>query len=240
MAADTTLPGAQERALEINRLHEPLTALELDRWVRPGMREDEIARQVRAVFALKGIDLDVVIVGSDERIRRFRHAMPSGKRLSQVALIHLAARRWGLHANVNRCICFGEPPEAVRKAHRAAMTLEAWVLEALKPGLPFAKILGYQKDWYRELGYPDEWELHFQGGPTGYMVGDPTRCLTDLRVVNNQAYDWFLTVEGVQVEELALLTAQGLEVASRGEDWPTVAIPGRQGIVEVPDMWVFR
>jgi hypothetical protein len=69
-------------------------------------------------------------------------------------------------------------------------------------------------------------------------VGDPTRGLTDMRVVLNQAFDWFLTVEGVQVEELSLLTERGLEITSLGKDWPLVSLPVEGGKVSVPDIFI--
>jgi Xaa-Pro dipeptidase len=255
LAADTVLAGAQDISAEISLLHGPLTELELQRcrwlgrqtgllleaiahWIKPGMAESEIGRYIQATFAVNNIDVDVVIVGSDERLDRYRHPLPSAKPLKQYALIHPAARRWGLHANVNRCLSFGEPPERIRRAHLAAATIEGRVLAMLKPGLAFADILAQEKRWFAELGYPDEWELHFQGGPTGYIVGDPARCFTDDRVITNQAFDWFITVNGIQVEELSLLTEQGFEVASLGKDWPTVQAAMSNQTVSVPGIMI--
>ncbi|NTW37776.1 MAG: hypothetical protein HGB17_17035, partial [Syntrophobacteraceae bacterium] len=45
----------------------------------------------------------------------------------------------------------------------------------LAPGLKFSQILEWQKEWYREFGFADEWHNHFQGGPTGYVIADPAR-----------------------------------------------------------------
>jgi hypothetical protein len=53
-----------------------------------------------------------------------------------------------------------------------------------------------------------------------------------------QAYDWFLTVEGVQVEELSLLTERGLEIPSLGKDWPLVSLPVEGRKVSVPDIFI--
>ena len=255
LAADTPLPGCEERSLEISRLHDPLTELEIDRcrwlgrqtalllealagWVQPGMSEQQIARQMQAAFTLQGIELDVVIVGSDERVERLRHSLPTNQKVEKYVMVHPAARRWGLHANVCRSISFGKPKEAIRQAYRAAATIETQVLGMLQPGVRFADILQQQKIWYRENGFPEEWREHFQGGPTGYVPADPTRCQTEMRVVANQAYDWFITLPGVMAEELALLTGEGVEVASSGADWPLIAIPTLKGEIRVPDLLV--
>ena len=254
LAADTPLPGAQLAAEEITRLHGPLAPFELDRcrwlarqtalnlealaeWARPGLSEEAIGRQMAAAFAGQGIDLEVVIVGSDARLGRIWHATPSPKPVERYCSIHAAACRWGLHANVNRFVCFSPPPEAVRRAHAAAVTIQARVLASIQPELPYAAVLERQKAWYAELGYPEDWRRHFQGGPTGYFIGDD-RSATDLRVEAGTAFDWFITVQGIQVEELSLLTGSGLEIASLGERWPRACIETAGGPVVVPDLWV--
>jgi len=255
IAADTLFPGTQDMSIEIGRLHSPLTVLEFQRarwlgrqsallleavagWVRPGMLEVEIARAIRAVYALYGMELDVVLTGSDARLGKYWHALPSRKPVEKHFSMHPAARRWGLYANVNRAVCFGSPPEQLRRAYQAAPIIEGRVLGMLAPGLPYAEILEKQKSWYAELGYPEEWKGHFQGGLTGYQIGDPTRCFTGLNVECNQSFDWFITVQGIQVEELSILTAADLEIASLGERWPRLTISGEVRQVAVPDLLV--
>jgi Xaa-Pro dipeptidase len=255
LAADLPLEGARLANQQISILHDPLTELEIQRsrWlghktgflleelakqVEPGMSEVSIARRMQASFAMEGIDLDVVIVGSDERIFRYRHPLPTQKRVSAYLLLHSAARRWGLHANVSRSLHFGAPPPQVERAYQAAATLEAWLLSRLVPGLPFARILELQKTWYARLGFPGEWELHFQGGPTGYAVVDAERCLTDTCVQEDQAFDWFITITGAKVEELALLTSRGVEIASQARGWPSLQVSTEQGPLTVPALWV--
>jgi Xaa-Pro dipeptidase len=259
LAADLPLEGAQlanqQVSQQILHLHYPLTELELQRsrWlghktgtlleqlalqVAPGMSEASIARRMQAAFMLEGIDLDVAIVGSDERIFRYRHPLPTRKPVSSYLLLHPAARRWGLHANVSRSVHFGPPPPQVERAYRAAATLEARLLSQLKPGLFFARILELQKEWYAQLGFPDEWEFHFQGGPTGYVVVDAERCRTGTGVQAGQAFDWFITVTGAKVEELSLLTGGGIEIASQAGGWPSMQFLTEQGPFVVPALWV--
>ncbi len=255
LAADTPLPGAVDASQALAYLHDPLTPLELDRcrWLgnaiseilenaaqeaKPGQTELEIARFLSGACVERGIDLDVLIVGSDERLRKYRHPLPTDKPVERYVLLHPAARRWGLHANVSRSLYFGDPPAEIQRVYRAAAAIEARVLAALHPGASFAEIFAHQKEWYAELGFPGEWQNHFQGGPTGYVVVDALRNQTDMRVQAGQAFDWFITITGAKVEEFSLLTAGGIELASRGSRWPLIAIPTRAGTVQVPDLWV--
>ena len=103
-------------------------------------------------------------------------------------------------------------------------------------GMRFADILTWQKAWYAELGYPDEWHNHFQGGPTGYVIADATRCLTEKVVQVPQPFEWFITLTGTKVAEVALLTKEKLELVSMGAGWPTMTIETDQGPVILPDL----
>lgn len=255
IAADTMYPGTTDAAAAIDQLHEPLTDLEIDRcrwlglqtalliesiaeWAMPGLTEKEVERYVRNLFLDHKIELDVMLVGSDERIHRIYHCMPSNKKIERYFLMNPSARRWGLHANVNRCISFGEPPEKVKRDHRAALEIEGRVLCSLEPGLSYSKILEMEKGWYRELGYPDEWKNHFQGGPTGYRLADAYRCFTDQSVQARQSFDWFLTIHGLQVEELTLWGDAGLEILSSGLRWPLTPITWNGKTFQLPTLYV--
>ena len=252
VGADFALPGARRYGAEIVDLHYPLTDLDIERcrWIgqtanriltqvaqdlQPGVTEQEITASLLRDYALEGLTIDVLIVGFDERIERYRHPIPTGNALRQYALLHPAARRWGLHANVTRLVHFGQPPAKVRAAMDAAATVGGHVAKMLAPGVRFADILVEEKRLYNELGYPDEWNYHFQGGITGYTLADPTRCMNpDARVVERQAYDYFITITGAKFEEFTLLTEAGVEVASLGPGWPTRSIQTPNGEIVVP------
>jgi len=254
VAADAPLPGTIDQSLEISRLHEPLAQVEMDRlrWlgrqtglvfeqtaprVRPGMSEWEIASLFTQAFAARNIELDVLLVGADDRAERFRHVIPTQRRLERYVLINPAARRWGLHANVSRCLHFGPVKDSLRRAYDDASAIVAEALGMIGPGVPFAAILEQIKASFRRRGYPEGWREHFPGGVTGYVVAD-SRCLTDLKTVRAQAYDWFVTLPGVMVEELSLLDEGGLEIPSLGQDWPRLALPTASGPLQLPAMWV--
>jgi len=237
-------------------LHYPFSDLELRRcrWIgqasnailarvandlKPGLSEREIAARLLDECAHEDLTLDVLIVGADERVSRYQHPPPTENRLKRYALLHPAARRWGLHANVTRLLHFGEPPEDIRRAASVAQTVAANVATMLRPGARFADILVEQKRIYAALGYAEEWRNHFQGGITGYTLADPTRSLQpEARAVSDQAYDYFVTITGAKAEELFLLTDGGVEVASAGPRWPLRRIETARGAVEYPDMLV--
>jgi Xaa-Pro aminopeptidase len=256
LGADFPLPGAKLLGAELTNLHYPLTDLDLRRlrWIgqksnailtqaaqsiQPDLSEIELAADLLRLYASEGMTIDVLIIGFDDRISRYRHPMPTGNRLKRYALLHPAVRRWGLHANVTRLVHFGEPAQEIRRAMEAVASLGAFVATRLAPGVRFADILEEQKRQYAKSGFPEEWHYHFQGGITGYTLADPTRCLDPhSRVVERQAYDYFITITGAKFEELMLLTEKGTEFASIGEGWPLVTVLTEAGQVMVPGVWL--
>lgn len=255
IAADTAFPDVTDESVAIDQLHEPLTELEICRcrwlgmqtallleeisdWIKPGMCEYDVARYIRNLFLDHRIELDVMLVGTDERISHFYHCMPSNKKIEKYVQMNPSARRWGLHANINRCISFGAPADELIKDYKTALNIEGRVLSSLKPGLNYSKILELQKEWYKDLGYLGEWKNHFQGGPTGYRVSDAYRCFSDQKIQTDQVFDWFQTVHGLQVEELSLLSNQGLEILSLGVDWPLETISWEEERIDLPTIWI--
>lgn len=238
VVSDMPLPGVDYRPKEIYRLHYPLIDSEITklRWlgekseeilyetalsISPGMTEHEVEAILLYEYARHDIQCDVLLVGSDERIYSYRHPNPSPKRIGRYILLHPAVKKWGLHANVTRLLYFGDVlPEGLADRYEAACTIAAAAMAMCEEGTPFADILEEQKRLYKELGYADEWRNHYQGGITGYMVADPTLCFDSAnKVQNRQAFDWFITITGVKVEELGLFDGMQEFISVTGR-WP--------------------
>jgi Xaa-Pro dipeptidase len=255
VAADTPLPGTVDCSLELSRMHTPFDELERDRYrwlahqtglvlekvartIRPGLTEQEIARRITFELMAMEMDVDVLLVGSDERVERIRHVVPSSKTIERYVLFNPTARRWGLHANISRAVSFGQPKENLRRAFNTVMEIQSKILAKLEPGLPYSDLLDSQKLWYAEAGYAEEWHRHFQGGTTGYIISDAGLGLTNETIKDNQAFDYFVTLPGVMVEELVLLWNGQLQVASRGCHWPVKKFSVNDRTFELPELWI--
>ena len=256
VGSDTIFPGAEDVYMDLVDMHYPMTALEVERirWlatvtddlfstlartIMPGETEIDIAAKLRNMHTLAGLEVDGMIVGSDERCFKYRHPLATEKPLEKYLMLHSVARKWGLHCNLTRFLHFGRPPDKIRKVYDCAAGVEARVFLSLEPGLKFAEILENQKRWYQELGFKGEWKYHFQGGPTGYVIADGGRSLTDKVVQVNQPYEWFITVTGTKTGELTLLTKEGLEISSYiNSSWPGLNVSTPIGDVVVPDILV--
>jgi antitoxin VapB len=207
--------------------------------IEPGMQEIEIAGKLLAEYARLGIRCEVLLVGSDERISRYRHPNPSAKRVDRYALLAPAVSKWGLHADVSRMLHFGPVPEEIAKKYDAACIIEAASISLCRPGRKFAEILDVQKRLYKSTGYPEEWRYHYQGGVTGYVLTDPTLSQDpEAEVSSHQAYDWFITITGVKVEELSLNTGEHREVCSAAGRWPVKSYTYEDQSLDLPQILV--
>jgi len=253
--SDVPIPGARFLPAAISRLHYPLTEGEIERCrilgmeteqgiaevaraITPGDCETEIEAMLVCALARRGICCDVLLVGSDERIARYRHPTPTEKKVERLVLLHPAARKWGLHANITRMVNFGDRiPADVAARYDAASRVEAAAITRCVPGTKFRDILEVEKRVYGETGFPDEWRNHSQGGITGYQLADPTLCLDPgAEVVPNQAFDWFITITGVKVEELSISGRDGPQVVSAAGAWPVREYEHDGAVLRLPEI----
>jgi len=119
IVSDIPKMGNEIEVVELHHLHYPLFDIELDRlrWlgaavnnvylklsklIPPGITESELAILFRHELDKEQISSAVSIVGSDERVFKHRHPMPSSKIIEKYIMMHVGARRWGLHAPITR------------------------------------------------------------------------------------------------------------------------------------------
>ena len=218
------LPSEVDRLRDTVR-HADAAIGEVGRAIRPGMTELQVAGMLAEAYTGRGFTIAVLLVGSDDRPFQYRHCLPTAKELVSHVLIHVAAERNGLYANLSRIVHFGSLPPELRAAHDALAHIFGAMLAFHAPGRRFADLLEHAKQAYATYGFPREWQEHFQGGISGYEAGDPYVLLdTDAEMAVNQVYDWLPTLPGTKIEETALLTDGGCVILSPYQDWPTFPV----------------
>jgi Xaa-Pro aminopeptidase len=184
--------------------------------VEPGVDEHSIAGSLADACRARGLVPHVLLVGADERIARFRHPLPAGAPARGRALLATSAERGGLYANVTRIVEL-DTPDAELARRRAACDeiLGRMRDEATLPGNTLAEAFAACTRFYADAGYPDEWRLHHQGGPTGYLSREviATPATADSIEVG-QAFSWNPSITGAKSEETFLLTADGPRVVA--------------------------
>lgn len=223
----------------IYRLYFPLCDWEMERLRYVGRFVDQLFDTVTSQLRPEMLDYDVqsiivgecarhdafpevILVGSDERIAKYRHCIPVGRKLGKAVLIHPAVRLFGLHANVARMVYFGDKiPEELEKRHEATNIIYGTAAMLSRKGMQFAEIHSQIKQMYIETGYPEDWEKHFTGGASGYMIVDTNVCNDPSATVSEKhSFDWFITITGTKTEELVICDC-GPEIVSMSGLWPS-------------------
>lgn len=233
LGADVALPGSVNVSEEITRLRRMLdpdavarlhavgrdaTAAmsEAAAMVQPGITEFDVAAALAAACRRRGLDPTVLLAAADERIRLHRHPVPVGATIRRRAMLVASAERGGLYANLTRIVELEEPDrDLARRSAACQEVLSRMRVEATRPGRTLAEAFEDVKRFYRDAGFPDEWQRHHQGGLTGYasreVIATPS---TDDVIVANQAFAWNPSVAGAKAEETFVLTESGAQVVA--------------------------
>jgi len=236
VVSDIPCPGCDARPDEIRALHLPYTQWDIAEWealgrmfderflmtanqVEPGMTEQQAAALLSRSFEEAGVTPAVLLVGSDERLLKYRHPLPSEKRIEKTVLLHLVGLR-GRCAAVTRMVSFGPAPERLLRDYELLNTLQADAFSCLIPGKRHGAVLERRRQLLERAGRSGEYDRHYPGADIDFFLGSPAPFLRDDPVRPTQCYDIYLTLTGCKVEELAMAGAAGARLLSTGF-WPT-------------------
>jgi Xaa-Pro aminopeptidase len=207
--------------------------------LKPGLDEFQIAGILSHSCWQRQITPAVTLIAVDERIRRYRHPIPTRKKLKRHAMLVLCARRQGLVVSVTRLVHFGKLPADLRRRHDAVCAVDAAFISNTRLGTPIREIFRRGTEAYAEQGFADEWKLHHQGGPCSYeprdYVGTPTAPGV---VLEHQAFAWNPSIAGTKSEDTILATAKGPEILTAAKAWPMLEIKHAGETLLRPDILV--
>jgi antitoxin VapB len=214
---------------EVKRLkeigHDATAALEeamLD--IDSDASEVEVAGEIAEELWERNLEPVVLLVAGENRIKRYRHPLPTTSQVGSLAMGVICARRKGLIASVTRLVHFGELNNQVKENYTKLLNVEAAFLDATKPGATLAEAFKAGQVEYLKQGFDrDEWTNHHQGGPTGYLPRDFTAHeKTEQLIQLRNAIAWNPSAAGLKVEDTLVVTESGLKIAGRSR--PDIAI----------------
>lgn len=217
------------------------------RTAEPGDTERDLAARLAAELLVRGVEPQVVLVGADQRIRNFRHPIPTDRTLRRHLMLVACGERHGLVASLTRMVHFGAVPKELAALHAATCRVEAALWTATRAGAAWGDVLAAGQRQYAKEGDRDEWTLHHQGGPTGYAARDLIVTPGERRLVQaQQAVAWNPSITGSKSEDTWIVPATPatrgaggtpLVVTEATREWPrlTVRLPGATPI-ERPDI----
>jgi Xaa-Pro aminopeptidase len=199
--------------------------------VHPGMTEFEAAALLAAASRKRGGTATVALVGSDERIYRYRHALPTHKPIERYAMLVLCYRRCGLVTALTRLVYFGALPDELRTLALAVARVDAEMIRSTQLGKTHADMFTLARQSYIREGHPEAIEEHHQGGSIGYLsreiLATPAAATP---ILVGQAFAWNPSIRGAKSEDTILLGEDGPEVLTRVAGWPmwTVTADGQE------------
>ena len=197
--------------------------------IEPTDSEVDVAGEIAEQLWQRNLEPVVLLVAGEERIRKYRHPLPTNSEIGGLVMGVICARRKGLIASISRIVKFGDISSEITDNYDRLLKVEAAFLKETKPGKTFAEVFKAGEREYAIQGFAkDEWTKHHQGGPTGYLPRDyPVHEKTVQLINENNAIAWNPSAEGLKVEDTLITTANGIEILTLGSGWPTVEVDGR-------------
>lgn len=210
------------------------------REIKPGMTEHEVAGVLSHYVHAQGLVPVVNLIASDERVKRFRHPIPTDKKVERYVMLVICSEYCGLISNMTRFVSFGPLSDDQKRRQQAVVNVDTAVNLATRPGRTLGEIFGDLAKAYADNGFPDEWKLHHQGGSTGYAGREAfANPASPIRVVENQAFAWNPSITGVKSEDTVIVTAGGIEmITTMSADWPKLTGTANGQTMQRPDILV--
>lgn len=212
------------------------------RMIKKGETEEEVAGRVTGMLMAKGYQVPVCLVAADERLKKYRHPIPTQKQVEHDCMTAICAQKYGLTISISRIVSLGEIDSDKARRMKAAARVDAAYILSTVPGAKAVDVLKAGKDVYEKEGYGEDFHLHHQGGALGY----PTRdyCVNfenDELVHDRQGFSWNPTIAGVKCEDTILVIDGKQEILSHTGNWvyEDAEYNGahilRPGILELPE-----
>jgi Xaa-Pro aminopeptidase len=242
IGSDFSMPGSANLSNAVAQLRANLTTFEVKRFrnlgqlcaqamdatvraVRPGQSEDYIAAKLAYETGKRGIQAIVNLIATDGRIYSFRHPLPTRKKLERYAMLVLCGRKWGLVCSLTRFVHFGSLPDRLKRKSEAVAKVDATFIASMRLGQRLGDVFKRGMDAYAEAGYPEEWQLHHQGGLAGYEPREIVATSSSEEIISaGQVYTWNPSITGTQSEDTILVTEQGCQILSEIKDWPMIPV----------------
>jgi Xaa-Pro dipeptidase len=238
IGADTSIPGFYHH--NFTPLRTPLLPAEVDRLRQvaaavaestvhvlktfaPGITEDEMTARISADLLARHIAPTVLLMGTDERISRYKHAVPRAGVLKNYGMLNLCARQRGMVISITRFVHFGPVPGTLAANFEKSARINAELLRATRAGAISSDLYAVAAKGYAAAGVPDEITKHHQGGPCGYLERDWVATPDGTQKVDPiQAFAWNPSLQGAKAEDTVLLHNGEIEILTATPDLPVI------------------
>lgn len=254
IASDAPQPGFYP--VNLTGLRTPLVAGEAERFraaghavaastakvlkgLTPGISEDEMAARMAAELLAQHIMPTVLLMAADDRIFRYRHAVPRKGVLRRFGMLNLCARRQGLAISITRFVHFGPLPGELAASFEKAARINAALLDATREGKTAAELYAVAQGAYAAAGAAQEIARHHQGGAAGYLERDWLATPTGTeRVAAVQGFAWNPSLYGAKAEDTVLLRDGSIEILTETPELPVIETEAGGGVYHAAGVYL--
>lgn len=189
--------------------------------VKPGMRESDLAGlidyRMRRLGA-EGPAFETIVAAGEHSA--FPHARPGNLKLTanQLVLVDMGAKQDGYTSDMSRMFHMGAPPAQVRKLYAAVLEAQLAAVDAVRPGVPAAKIDKAARLVLKKHGLADKF-VHSTGHGLGLEIHEDPRI--GKKGKTRMEAGMVITIEpgiylegwgGIRIEDTVVVTPSGCEV----------------------------
>jgi Xaa-Pro aminopeptidase len=199
--------------------------------IAPGMTEKEVAWELETYMrthGAEGVAFDIIVASGPNGAMPHAKTSDDTLQIGQSIVIDLGARVDGYHSDLTRTVHLGEPDDEFRKIYDLVLRAQRAAEEGTRPGMPARKVDALARGVITEAGY-GEYFRHGLGHGVGLAVQEKPKA-------RELSWDILqpgmtLTVEpgiyipgwgGVRIEDLVVVTEDGVEVLSQADKDPFV------------------
>lgn len=213
--------AAIERAVAIT----DETFLHLCGYLRPGLTEREVAREIERYMVERGAEglaFDSIVASGPNAA--LPHAIPSDRvlALGEPITIDMGARYAGYCSDMTRTVCLGEPGPQGQEIYDLVLKAQEACEAGLRPGMNGKQADALTRDVIAEAGHGDHY-LHSTGHGLGLEIHEDPR-LSKFAEDSVLEPGMLITIEpgvylagwgGVRIEDTAVVTDDGIRVLTR-------------------------
>ncbi|MCX6383512.1 MAG: M24 family metallopeptidase [Actinobacteria bacterium] len=207
--------------------------------VEQTMNEYEVQALLSEKLISNGIMPWIILIASDQRIFKYRHPIPTNKKVDKYVMVVVGALKGGLIACCTRFLYFGEPSRQVLKARDIINKIDAEMILSSRPGIRYSEIFKKEIDNFNLFGLKDEWHNHHQGGPLGYegryfLVNSKT----DETIKKSNAIAWNPSMSGFKSEDTIIVEKDSNKIITLDEKWPMIKVETEIGSIKRSDILI--
>ncbi|MCL4376886.1 MAG: M24 family metallopeptidase [Actinobacteria bacterium] len=207
--------------------------------IKKGMSEFKVQAILSDYLISSGITPWIILAASDERLFKYRHPVPTDKKIKNYAMVVVGALKWGLITAITRLVYFGKLTEEILNARNIITGIDSEMILSSRPGIKYSDVFINEIKKFKEYGLGNEWVNHHQGGSIGYEGRYFLAAQQSKEVIEeNHAIAWNPSMRGFKSEDTFIVRKEGNLIITEDENWPKIEIETKYGKISRPDILI--